>query len=219
VISSINISNLNNSQSTSCWARQQRLLSKLADVLSTKDTSQLPFVFTEDAILDTTEAGGLAVLTGLDEITTGIEFLQLIIITQTVIIGNTFDDGCPDTVRVQLETVQVMDQILQMGDTMLPCILTGASVVVDFTPDKSRITAFTMLPGISQIIISPQVNGANLPIVKKRDIIHDQHMWILMQQWIANAISKGQTRIVTILQNTPAYATLSTQFSTKKINI
>lgn len=214
VMSSILISNDHAYQSSTCWTKQQRTLSRLANVLATKDTSQLPLVFTEDAVFDTVESGGF-LLNGLDNITAGIEFLDMIIRSQTAIIGNTYDEGCPTTVQVQIDTIQVMDQILQPGDSLLPSILTGAFVIVEFTPDNSQVVGFIMIPGISQVIISPQLSGANLPPVKKRDVQHDQHMWVLMQQTIANAILKGYTQLATILQNTSAYAMLSAQFQTK----
>jgi len=215
IMSSILISNNSASQSSICWTNQQRTLSRLADVLATKDVSQLPLVFTEDAVFDTVESGGF-LLNGLDDITAGIEYLEMIIRSQTAIIGNTFEDGCPNTVRVQIDTIQVMDQILQPGDTLLPSILTGALVNIEFTPDNSRVVSFVMIPGLSQVIVSPQLSGANIPSVKKRDVQHDQHMWTLMQQNIANAILKGQTQLATIIQNTHAYATLSAQFQKRK---
>lgn len=218
IMGGFGVSSYVSSSTTECWLQRERLISRAFDALSTKETSNLAEIFSEDVVVDFTESGGFGPIVGLNDLTLAFEFLAMVIRTQTASATNTLADSCPGPAQVNLISVQAMDQILLPGDVFLPAILTGAIAYLEFSPDNRRITNLVLQPGVTQVFISPQLSGVNIPSVKKKkDTEHELelHMWEMMQKWITNTQSKGQTHLVTLLQNTPAYHQLS-ELSAKK---
>lgn len=204
------------STSSLCWTEREKLLSKLAHVFSTRNTSTLSSIFSDNIVFDITESGGPGPFTNIDDLAPFFELLQMVVRTQTITMTNILSDSCPDRnpVLAQFHSIQSMDQVFQPGDLYLPAIITGTSASIQFSPMGDRISSLVLLPGVTQIIISPQMSGVGIPQVKKKNVREgggedDAKMWAMLQAWIA----RSNPQMANYLQHTNEYLRLSALFN------
>jgi len=215
IMSIISMTVLSDTTASSCWVQRDYLLAKAASVLSSRDPTALDAVFSADIVFDISASGGPGPIYGLPDLVVLFELLEVIIRSQTTVITNSLaqnnDCATADVLVSQYHSIQAMDQVLTLGDLYLPAILSGGSMTIGLSPSRDRIASLVLVPDLTQLIMSPQFSGVIVPAVKKRsrDPAKDAAMWAMLQDWITYATNAGHTQMVTILQHSSIYATLS----------
>jgi hypothetical protein len=197
-------------QEVNCQRNMEAIISKFVFTLSLRNSSGLPQVVTNDIYFDITQAGGPGPIIGLSNLTVLFDLLQVIIRSETAIIGNPQFNGCNPSIIVNLLGTQAMDQIFSPGDTTLPSISTGAFVSMTF--NSGKVSSFIMLPNLTQVAISQQFSGVLIPPVKRFSRSADRDRWNMLLAYIAQANHMGLTPLVTYLQNTHEYVRLHAIF-------
>jgi hypothetical protein len=201
-------------ESLSCQQDLEAIISKFSYALALRDTDALPYVLTDDVVFDVTQAGGPGPIVGLSNLIALFNLLRTIIRSETAVITNPQFNGCEPRVIVNLYSVQSMDQVLNPGDLYLPAIITGSFAEMRFADGK--VSSFVMQPNLTQVFVSPQFSGVNIPSVKrdvtKKRQLSDQEKWHMLQEYVARANAQGLYDVVRVIQHTPEYMRLQSIF-------
>jgi hypothetical protein len=189
-------------QTLNCQNNYEQIISKFGDVLSTRNTELLPDIVTDDIFFDITASGGPGPIVGIADLTDLLDFLKMIIRTQTSIIVNPLFDGCSPTIRANYMSLQAADAVLQPGDMNLPALTSAGPVEIRIRDNK--VSRFILLTNLTQVLISPSFNGVIIPPVSRKRVTDEKALQLLLS-YINNCISMGFAQVAEILRNTNLY--------------
>lgn len=204
-------------QSLQCQQEMDATLARFSRLMESNNVAEVPTVFAEDAIFDVTATGSPGPFVGITDITNFFTFIGTIIRTQAVVFGNPLYNGCNnENVHVTLFSPEVLDQILNPGDTVLPSILTYGTFELHFS-GTGLLKSCVLLGDATQVIISQQFSGVQIPAAKRSvPNTSDEVNWSLMCAWIEKQQQNNNTIMVNLLKNTPEYVRLAQLFQKNK---